>query len=1538
MQSPEQKQPVRLCRQDGSEGVAETNVDIIAIHGLDAKSPDTWIWKENHNDPSEVGVNWLADINMLPSIAKRARIFTCDWPADLLETQTLAPNSFEELANRLLAGIQRKRSGYAHDRPIIFIASCLGGILLIKSLIKAKGDYLSIQTSTRGILFLATPFRGTKFKDIANWAEPSLRAWGFIRNRRVTRFIDLVGGLTPQLDELRRDFTHLAVSQQYTVHTFYERGYEGLYRKIPYLSTLFSPSKTQLVERDSATLDLDPHPTSFERPHVTMNKFSKCPEYEIIGEKVSLLLKRIRVEPSLWRAYEYITNNQYTSKRLAIVPLSGDELPIDQCYINLAIVRQSGENNRMKDQTGSPPFSIKSRLKVVTPDKNLQVDLTTLFEVPRELHDGNTRQPRRILIRGRAGVGKTTLCKKIVHDFIDRDKRLWHKHFERIFWVPLREVKKEGYVGFRLEEIFSRLYFNDIDDAKHREALARSVCDAVNGTERHDSLFILDGLDEVSELLDPDHAASSPLIRLLNSPNVIITMRPHIQLSDVNHVDLELETIGLYPFQTIEYLTKVVKDEKTAKGIQSFLQKRPLVQSLVRIPIHLDALCFTWDENLKTSSVVETMTTVYKGIVNRLWEKDALRLRRMEEDARYLVSELDIDLAMENEMKIIECLAFSGMYNNVIEFESENRDAIRKLINLNKKDNVCDGKLGNLSFGSLSLLRASASGRVPRPSYHFLHLTFQEFFAARYFTRQWEAGKELEYQDFKTRKFSKVHPDAFLGQEKYAARYDTVWRFVTGLIQFDRIPRFFQTIEQEPVDLIGPAHQRLVMHCLSEANAWGDEQRLVLESRLSQWALLECDLREYSLLAAESEFPDGALSSALRTGSPHQQMIIGDSAMQPGRCLSERAITALMDVIKNNHKDFDTVGFRTAARLGRQTKLSANAIEILVDLVKHQSHEELRGRQVAARASALRARLHSSELAAIALVDLFTLEEGSLPKFAALEAFRNQGELSKDESEALLRTICDSGSSYDVESCAAEALAKQRQLPEATAGKLIELVKSQRKWETATEILRSLKDLPTTAFTSLASLVSGGESSMIRCLAAEALQNKKDLPQAAVMELVTLFQRITDEADEAHEYQWGRWDQSALVCVGCALGNQRKLPENTVTYFLGLIKDRNNRGFVRAASIFALRNQVNLAIVSDALVRIFKPSGGSSEMNSLSEEYERDLEDSEGGIDTSEYDLEILGAAIEVLGDLADLPEPTVMTFVRLIEDGKCSDILATCLANQTNLPTRAIVKLSRLAEDGVNDESRSVALEALKKQSKLPDTTTRAAVRLISKSTVIPYHAMEILKGQITLLESTMSELLELIEDVNHGVFTREVATRVLQYRTDLPPKAVKVLLRLLKIENTSLQSIAASALGNQTNLSDDAIQDLIQLLRNNPMQLSCAKALGNQSTLVDKVAMAATQNLESGRPDHELLKYLYICYLHRGFREQFSLYQEKEGSLVTYMPCGTRLRSKALSGGILNAIKEGRKLCQANNNSLWQNPFGDDSDPRPRKRRRLR
>jgi hypothetical protein len=217
----------------GINEAVETEFDIIAIHGLDTKSPDTWTWRDPE-DSKGAGVNWLSDL--LPRKFPKARIFTCDWPADIFRTKDTIESTTEELARKLLLGI-KARDIPTEDRPILFIASCLGGLVLNQALVlaeKQESGYTAVWEATKGIIFLATPFRGTAFEQVARKAVFFLNGYAKLSKKQVTNLLsstttsslflqELVGNSTTTYQQ-RKDDCRLAI--------FYETKKGNLLRKV----------------------------------------------------------------------------------------------------------------------------------------------------------------------------------------------------------------------------------------------------------------------------------------------------------------------------------------------------------------------------------------------------------------------------------------------------------------------------------------------------------------------------------------------------------------------------------------------------------------------------------------------------------------------------------------------------------------------------------------------------------------------------------------------------------------------------------------------------------------------------------------------------------------------------------------------------------------------------------------------------------------------------------------------------------------------------------------------------------------------------------------------------------------------------------------------------------------------------------------------------------------------------------------------------------------------------------------------------------
>ena len=131
---------------------------------------------------------------------------------------------------------------------------------------------------------------------------------------------------------------------------------------------------------------------------------------------------------------------------------------MDRCYINLTIVEREVDPSR----------------------KESTVTLPSLFQTRHENHSSG-RPMRRIMIHGRAGTGKTTLCKKIVYDFTYGN--LWSDLFDWVLWVPLRNLKLEERrrsAEYSFRDLFRHEYFTH---HPKRDKLTDALWDVLHETK-----------------------------------------------------------------------------------------------------------------------------------------------------------------------------------------------------------------------------------------------------------------------------------------------------------------------------------------------------------------------------------------------------------------------------------------------------------------------------------------------------------------------------------------------------------------------------------------------------------------------------------------------------------------------------------------------------------------------------------------------------------------------------------------------------------------------------------------------------------------------------------------------------------------------------------------------------------------------------------------------------------------------------------------------------------------------------------------------
>ncbi len=495
-------------------------------------------------------------------------------------------------------------------------------------------------------------------------------------------------------------------------------------------------------------------------------------------------------------------------------------IPIQQVP-RLALVVNSIQQDKENKALQSP--SLDHQRYVTHEDIYEQKELIALERI-FEHQKNNTELSTRLLILGRAGIGKTTLCKLITYQWIHNN--LWKSKFDWVFWIPLRNLATQDYQV--LKELNKSKLIAQIIWQECFQGDSKISSEQIEKWLTEDSpskiLILLDGYDEVAHL----HNATSHMGRLLDVllqyDNVILTSRPyaiHQKLQSYR----KFENIGFLKEDIEDYVNKFfsyIDKPEYADALVNLLQSNTAIWGAAHIPIILELISCLWNDNYikqQDYKLPLSMTELYEEIIHKLAKRYLIKRTKepiLEQDLNYLSKEQIVENC-KDAFSFLEELAFAGLVNKdgLLLISKQIIEKVRSKFN-HKNHLVFKDVLEAGFIKGTGYQKHSAD-----QDYYFVHLSLQEFFAARYFIR---LDKPL---------FTK-----YVQQYVVDNRFEIVFLFVAGLLKNrqNHIEFFFEVLDGDPKDLIMLSRQMLILRCMDECRLnVNDDKKEKFNQDLNQW-------------------------------------------------------------------------------------------------------------------------------------------------------------------------------------------------------------------------------------------------------------------------------------------------------------------------------------------------------------------------------------------------------------------------------------------------------------------------------------------------------------------------------------------------------------------------------------------------------------------------------------------------------------------------------------------------------------------------------
>ena len=502
-----------------------------------------------------------------------------------------------------------------------------------------------------------------------------------------------------------------------------------------------NPHEPQRQERTETNISQEDHDTNIPHLQGGPEQLVNSPLQEFIQNTKKMIMDDTYQPPQLQSLFPSPPGKGHPPKHLTL----------DQIYTNLVVVPDMADYDFTEDRRNNLQIYARSG------EKN---------ETPRGPEDILNHENKNILIVGRPGIGKTLCCTKILRDWASN--KVFHKtpdnkiHFDAAFFVEYGTLNTS--TDLSLKELLVRSTYsfsNQLDEEVWNYILEnpQRVLLIFDGIKFNSKVSTEDNEPQFRNSVDekmPLSALYAKLAtrKLLNGATVMTTTRS-TALSCIESIpfDKVYEVLGFSCEQVEEYVTKFAGEDKEAgETVRRQITSNINILSLCYIPAYCFIICsslFRMVKNYgsKSLSLPTRLADIYKKAVEMFYLRHNEEFRNKQFTRKDFESDY-LPPGEEKKLQKLEKMAFEGITEGRLIYAG------------NEVRGMGDGALFHrLPDRELDLLNGEGQ-------FCFIHLTVQEFFAARHLTNM--SGTEL--RNFVSENFKK-------------GKWQLVFQFLAGLME-----------------------------------------------------------------------------------------------------------------------------------------------------------------------------------------------------------------------------------------------------------------------------------------------------------------------------------------------------------------------------------------------------------------------------------------------------------------------------------------------------------------------------------------------------------------------------------------------------------------------------------------------------------------------------------------------------------------------------------------------------------------------------------